>query len=652
MLPGSESPPTTVPENALTRLDGVEAGYTWDHAFVHHYRFLCVCNDAASGQRRTYVDGALFHTGAATTAAISPQMPLTMFAGCRVRVAQYIFWNDKILSQDEIDAQTSALRETWKQPTVVKSTAQVLGVVPIPETPYNILPVGLPACDCWLDACHAASLYVDAAGTTKASPGQAVRLWKDRSGKNRHVTFPNKGAQWSGSATDWIGKLPVVNIRTTGTFSVSPVKDITVNSGYTIVAVWRMSTVSAGHPLSIRSGSTFTEAAWEECIDTTSSRVMPPPSSFGATNTEAVMALWMRSGRDVWFSVQAGGSTGRIYTGTSDPESWTAGAAVQVGSGLSLAELLVWPFPLSSNDLSKLNTQHLMPRYGGILPTPANENNAMRVDMPVVIPIGFPVSVPTPICWFTASVKTNSLFADDAGTTPSAPGQPVRLWRDRSGNGRHLHLTSAVWSDNPSECINGRNPVRVVSAGATFSSSALAGITPSTGYTILAVWRLVVGAATTGHPVVVRPGATFSTGAWTETIDTALSRQMPSPALPDDATILATWTRSDKNVTFSVLANGVKRVWTASDSLAEDWTAGATPSVGPGILLAELVVWPVPLSQSGAPKEGSSGPPGRTVDRRKCPILADPVRRSGPHVKRFRRYRVRAPPPVDAEPAE
>jgi hypothetical protein len=53
-----------VPASAVApdgNLDGVAAGWTWDAAFVNHFRFLCIVNDAAtSGRRCTYVDGELF----------------------------------------------------------------------------------------------------------------------------------------------------------------------------------------------------------------------------------------------------------------------------------------------------------------------------------------------------------------------------------------------------------------------------------------------------------------------------------------------------------------------------------------------------------------------------------------------------------------
>ena len=280
-LPGSESPPGVVPSAALDMLDGVAAGWTWDAAFVHHFRFLCVCNEGiAGGRRRTYIDGVQCGDVPASTNSIAADTPLALFAGCSLTFAEYYIWNGVTLSQEAVRAQTLALRFKWNIYVLpsVPDPVRGLGTVFVSAQATRAspwLPSKVPKPACWLDGSDASTVFNDSQGNTSAVSGQNVCVWKDRSGNGRHATFSEGAASWSANPADWVNGQRVVDIAGRGFFAHSPLADIDVNVGYTIVAVWRV-TNAGGHPFSVRELASFKAASgWQETIDSVSHRVMP-----------------------------------------------------------------------------------------------------------------------------------------------------------------------------------------------------------------------------------------------------------------------------------------------------------------------------------------------------------------------------------------
>ena len=341
-------PATTISATDATQLDGVLAGWTWDAAFVNRYRFLCVCNDAIGGHRRTYIDGVLCRDEPASVAAVAAGSPLALFTGCAQEVAEYNVWDNVALDPPAILSQTLALRGKWNILVTTTAPNPVAGLgAPLPTSAVT-LPVSLTtACACWLDASHAPSLANDAMGVIAAAPGQNVRWWRDRSGNGRHVTFPAGVAQWSVSPADWIGGKPHVHVSGAagGGFTSSPLQ---ASSGFTIVAVWQ-TTAGGGHPFPVAAASVFTLNEWTECIDVDSKRIMPIPSTCGVEVGDVVVACWMRNAAtgtmNVWLRSAAGVARAWSATATAGTAWLSQTGYPKIGGGLAtcsvpLGELL------------------------------------------------------------------------------------------------------------------------------------------------------------------------------------------------------------------------------------------------------------------------------------------------------------------------
>jgi hypothetical protein len=474
------------------------------------------------------------------------------------------------------------------------------------------LPAGLPGCACWLDAASGAHLFADAAGTVPPSPGQAVRVWKDRSGHGRHVSFGADAAVLSANRTDWIAGLPVVSTAGLGTFAQSPLTDVSAAGPYTVVAVWRVS-AGGGHPLPTKLGAIFSPAAWTETVDTTSHRTMPAPcraaaaaaaaavapSTFGIGSGEVVAAAWTRTSTgEVRIGVSSPADTvataGRLWSASPLPENWTASAVPTVGAGVMVAEVMVWACGLSPQEWTTLNASYLQPRWGVTVPW-ATASAALQATLPDTVPVSLPSALPTPYCWLNATAQS-SLFSDASGETPVVPGGGLRVWKDYSGNGRHATFAAGAATWPHALSVSG-SPVVAVTGGGAFASSPLAAVTTTSGYTFVCVWRAT---AAGGHPFRVASRAAFTADEWVECVDTGTSRAMPSPAscgvLAGDAVVVL-WHRSGDAVSFMLAGSrGAKYVWSGNTSATAGWLAAKAgypciSAAGKDVHLGELAVW-------------------------------------------------------------
>ena len=249
--------------------------------------------------------------------------PVTLFAGCQVSFAEYIVWNDAVLTVADMEWMTMAMRTKWNVYDVgsvagaVAASVTLGAVVTVPVAPVQSLPAGTPAPACWLDAASPTTLCADTMGLVTASVGQQVRCWRDRSGHGRHCAFPAGMAQYAGSPSDWLNGLPVIATSAPGVLATSPL----AAGNYTIIAVWRLAAAGGGHPFTTHSSAVFNATEWTEAIDTTSRRSMPAP---GIGSGESVVAAWTRAGSDVWFALRSPGDIaapgGRVWAGTPAAE--------------------------------------------------------------------------------------------------------------------------------------------------------------------------------------------------------------------------------------------------------------------------------------------------------------------------------------------
>lgn len=316
--------------------------------------------------------------------------------------------------------------------------AQAPGPVATPVPTARLLPSGTPTPSCWLDASNAASLFRDVAGTTPAVANVLVRLWKDRSGNNRHCTFGAgaAGATWATGGAYAINQLPVLLVPATGpgSFATSPVSAITASSGYTIMAVWRIPVSGGGgHPLGCSATTKLGPTGWLESIETgTVDRTMPNPAIAAG---DIVAAEWTRTGTAVSFRLAS--ATGAWeWAGTVSPSElgWVATSpAVGRGGALHLAELLVWPVGLTGTQAAAVKT-YLAARWGVAPPL------AGAVATPAVLP-----SLPVASSNFFQLEVTATQYKDtaNAGTTFTARGG-TSIIADASNPGKYLAVFSGT----------------------------------------------------------------------------------------------------------------------------------------------------------------------------------------------------------------
>lgn len=209
--------------------------------------------------------------------------------------------------------------------------------------------------------------------------------------------------------------------------------------------------------------------------------------------------------------------------------------------------------------------------------------------------------------WLDAS-SAATIMKDSPGTIRAAPGDRVLVWKDRSGQGRHVTLGNstnashvATWSWNPADMGSANRPM------VRFQGDF--GLVPQTpldrAFTVVGVWRYC-GETTVGSPACnVGPIARFFASYWIETLGVDYPRQMYDPygssGLPhkDGDMVLMMWQRTTTgDVTWRMGAlmdeNGGATQWTGSGFtnetafLQRDFRVN---SLGCVLVLGELMVW-------------------------------------------------------------
>ena len=550
---GAVPPEATAAEGGP--LDGVPAGAPWDAAFVgRQLRQLLVVNDAAQDRRSVYVDGFLVATEAASQTSVPAGAALAVGAGCPLAVAEVLVWAGASASVvGDVLALRAAQRAKWgvralpPTLTAVQAAAQAVqseaAQLAAPTAVLTSTAVPLPD-GCWLDAAAPGALWADVEGTASpAAPNGAVRRWRDRSGQGRDLTFPapagggsgSTGAQWTTSALQTTNRLPVVSLQgVAGTFAptaaAAPLAG-TAATGFTVVAVWRPSSGSlGGHPLGSPE-AVLEVGAWTETLGVELPRVMPAPSALLLPGTSC-LGCWQRAAGNGVVSwrlgalVEDGGYGGYACVGvpTDDgPANTWPSRVVQVGATgrtLQLCELLVWRSELSRAHRQALQAV-LVAKWGLTLAS------GPTTLAPAPFPLGTYYAAPLPSglpvpggCWLDAT-QPQTLCSDAAGTLSTSPGGGgvVRLWRDRSGQNRHLTLdaaSGATWETaGTAGAVNGLPVVSLASGPGLFPSTPLGADCVSSGFTAVAVWRVQL--ATGAHPLGASSAA-FNGTAWHESL--------------------------------------------------------------------------------------------------------------------------------------
>jgi hypothetical protein len=159
-----------------------------------------------------------------------------------------------------------------------------------------------------------------------------------------------------------------------------------------------------------------------------------------------------------------------------------------------------------------------------IMPTSSSSAPANTVLASVAADTGvtttgssLPASLPLPRCWLDAA-HPGSLFSDAGGTVYAVPNGRVRVWHDRSGNGRHCTLTTGSWLTGLTDRVNRLPVVRIGSSPGTFALAPWdAGTVVASGFTVLAVWKVRAdNRGGGGHPFSLNNAGVFGLSSWKE----------------------------------------------------------------------------------------------------------------------------------------
>ena len=518
-------------------------------------------------------------------------------AGRGLHMGQLMVWR-RMLDDSERQAVSAWLSTGWG--LVLPNPGVTTGVVAIPDA-------GIPSTEnmsLWLDAGSGA--FRDVNGIVPVDPvaGGPVAVWRDRSGNGRHARFTAANQVYGAT-----GGPPLMEINGTGVFEAHPL--YAVGGGpFCIVAVWRVLASAdggGGHPFNVNGKGYFGVDGWQESIGSATWRVMPT----AVTASEMVLVAWHFDGSVLThrFGSLVDGGGGLKWTESVSvlPVEWTTVHAVTIGTtgkALHLAELMCWTVALTTSQMQMLDA-YLRARW--TLPTvPVGAATAMPARGLPLFNSSLPSAVPSPYCWLDAA-NQGGVYADAAGQVQAQPAASVMRLADRGTGGCHCtwnNSSSAVWQTGTG--INGL-PVVVTYAPGTFVTSPLSGVTASTGYTIIAVWRL---ASTNGggHPLAVGSGAAFSADAWTEGIGTDTTRTMSAPSIygVGAGTVVATCWHGGAGtgvLTWALCAGGDPsgsgyRLTRTDSPVATQWisTVPTVGTAGKGLHLAELLVWPLALS--------------------------------------------------------
>ena len=276
---------------------------------------------------------------------------------------------------------------------------------------------------------------------------------------------------------------------------------------------------------------------------------------------------------------------------------------------VAIAEVTVWDSAtvLTNDQINSLVTALRTKWNIDIVPTPLNSSTIVAVgSTPLPIPAeSLPIGITSPpVCWFDAS-DVNTVFANTTGTQRASGFQTVRLLRDRGTLGCHCSFPAggAIWADGPTYRIQGRPTVRTSAAG-TFARSPLEGLTNTSGYTIVALWRLQPGSSG-GHPFPVSTESTFTPSRWKEALNTSTYRTMTvTGGLTALDTVLVCWHKASGSDTLTwYLSSGPpgnrQQRWSGAQS-GGSWLAAAAAncSIGAPVDLAEMLVWHTGLTNT------------------------------------------------------
>lgn len=298
------------------------------------------------------------------------------------------------------------------------------------------------------------------------------------------------------------------------------------------------------------------------------------------------------------------------------------------GATLRLSELIVWNDTIFSStqvmqlkDAQKIKWNVVEPTTstGGTTTTIGVTSTAdpatifkASLALTVSVSLDLPLMVPRPTgCWLDAS-DVDSIRSDEFGVANAVPNGRVRVWRDRSGSGRHCSFplaSQAMWTTRATDLTSTGLPLVLIGAGpGTFIETPLAST-----FTVVAVWRLnaqpgVVG----GHPCGAGTGASFSSTMWKETLGMDASRVMTTPTDPTGELkymhgdmVLAMWERNETGtVTWRVrgllgTGNSGAVQWSTSAAAGESaWLMRPVQvnATGTYLALCELIVWRTVLS--------------------------------------------------------
>ena len=258
------------------------------------------------------------------------------------------------------------------------------------------------------------------------------------------------------------------------------------------------------------------------------------------------------------------------------------------GCPVTLAEIMVWNTASVTTVQLVSHVVSLRTKWGvASRPTPSTTvPTSVTLGTSVIRPPNatLPVDLPLPKCWVDAAAA-DGVFTDTSATVLAEPLQMVRVIRDRGTLGCHVQFpaSGARWGAKGIYTILG-SPVVVINAAGTFNTSPLQGLAGNSGYTIVAVWR----ATASGHPFAVSANATLSATSWTEYINTETSREMPAPGFTTNDVVLGVWHKSNAGSLLTWYTSA--SCWSGTDT-GVTWLSNATPHIGAGLHLAELLVW-------------------------------------------------------------
>jgi hypothetical protein len=407
--------------NPTGRIDAVAAGAPWDVPFVNHWRQLCIQNNAATNVRSVYVDGWLAtSTSASSTPPIPANTAVVIGAACPMTLAEVLVWDGATLTVTEMRQTCDAQRIKWG---VILHTEEVT-TTPTPSVALT-LPVALvqtqapPTPDVWLDS--TCGVYANAGATTPSGASGRVRVWKDSGTSGNDCTLPLAcNATYGTGPLDCINsKLPVVNIASgPGTFRYNPLS----NTGYTVIAVWRILAGGGGHPLAATlPASVIQETEWKERLGTdVSIQVSPLPPASALQAGAVVVGCWERraSGQSTWRINTLGDVGGYRWTGmlpASVPAEVFVGSA---GRGLALAQLMIWRRVLTPSERQVVATW-LYTVWGVALPVPGT-GSTVSAAIPTA---GVPATASMTL-WLDATV---GLYASPQSQTASVTNGSVAI---------------------------------------------------------------------------------------------------------------------------------------------------------------------------------------------------------------------------------